>query len=108
MIALLEAVAITVLCIVLLGCVGRMLDIIYNLVEYGAVAAWHWLKREARICGLRSDIYGYDVDMAYLFKAVPFDARAYCLIAAMRHADAAELSKLLAEKQQPQPQQEEV
>lgn len=105
--AALDAVVMTILSIVLLCCIGRMLDIAYNVVEYGAVAAWVWMKRQARIAGLRSDIHGYDVDMAYIFQAKPFDARAYCLVTAMRHAAAAELAELLAQKQQ-QPQQEEV
>lgn len=100
----LEPVAITILCIVLLCCIGRMLDIAYNVAEYGAVAAWHWVQREVRIAGLRGDIHGYDVDMAYLLKAAPFDARTYCQLAAQRHAAADELAELLAGKH---PQQDE-
>ncbi len=36
----LEGVATTILCIVLLASIGRMLDIAYNVAEAGAVAAW--------------------------------------------------------------------
>ncbi len=104
--SLLEAVAITVLCIVLLGCIGKMIDIAYNVAEASAVTTWRWVKRQARISILRGDIHGYDVDMGYLFKSDPFDARAYCVAAARRRAAAYELAELLAEKQK-QPQGEE-
>ncbi len=60
-----------------------------------------------RINALRGDIHGYDVDMAYLMQAKPFNAVAYCAATMQRHAAVAELDGLLAEKQ-PQPQREEI